>query len=186
MADSDRPPAAIVAEGLRRERQRAGITLTDLAHRAGIGKSTLSELESGAGNPSLETLWALAGALGIAVSRLLEPPKVWVNLIRAGEGPTLRTAASDYSATLLSTSPPGGRRDIYHITAEPGEGRQSDPHLPGMIEHVILSSGRALIGPTATAQTLRPGDYISYPGDQPHIFRALTRGTTAVLIQEST
>jgi transcriptional regulator with XRE-family HTH domain len=56
MVDDDRRPSAVIAEGLRRERRRVGASLTDLARRAGIGKSTLSELESGAGNPSLETL----------------------------------------------------------------------------------------------------------------------------------
>jgi hypothetical protein len=31
---------------------------------------------------------------------------------------------------------------------------------------------------------LGPGDYISYPGDAPHIFRALAPDTTAVLVME--
>lgn len=186
MTEPSRPPAAMVAEGLRRERQRTGTTLSELARRAGIGKSTLSELESGAGNPSLETLWALAVALDIPVSRLLEAPKSQINLIRAGDGPTLANATSEYRASLLNTSPTSGRRDIYRVVAEPGEGRQSDPHMPGTIEHVVLSSGRALVGPAQEPETLRSGDYISYPGDQPHTFRALIKGTTAVLIQEHT
>jgi hypothetical protein len=87
---------------------------------------------------------------------------------------------------LLNTSPTSGRRDIYRIVAEPGEGRQSDPPMPGTVGHVVLSSGRAVVGPAEEPETLRPGDYISYPGDQPHTFRALVRGTTAVLIQEHT
>lgn len=183
---SDQTPAKLIAAALRRERTRSGATLTDLARRAGIGKSTLSELESGTGNPSLETMWALAAALGIPVSRLLDPPAIRVNLVRAGQGPTLATRAADYRATLLDAASPSGRRDIYRITAEPGQGRQSEPHLPGSIEHVILGTGRALVGPAANPETLEPGDYISYPGDQAHTFRALARGTTAVLIQENT
>lgn len=186
MDDAAATPSATVAAGLRRERQRAGLTLTDLARRAGIGKSTLSELESGTGNPSLETLWSLAGALAIPVSRLLEPPPLHITLIRAGDGPTLAAATADYRATLLSSSPPGGRRDLYRITAEPGADRQSAPHMPGIIEHVVLATGRALVGPSTQPETLEPGDYLAYPGDQPHTFRALLPGTTAVLIQENT
>lgn len=179
-------PAAVVAAGLRRERNRAGITLTELARRAGIGKSTLSELESGTGNPSLETLWALADALDMPVSSLLDLPRTPVRLIRADEGPTVIADTAYYSATLLSTVPLSGRRDLYRILAEPGEPRHSDPHLPGLVEHVVLSSGRALVGLASNPETLRPGDYLSYPGDQPHIFQALTPHTTAVLIQEMT
>ncbi|MEX5265831.1 hypothetical protein RF640_17590 [Kocuria sp. CPCC 205231] len=53
-----------------------------------------------------------------------------------------------------------------------------------MIEHLVLSTGRALIGPAEAPAELGPGDYISYPGDVPHTFQALEPGTTAVLILE--
>ncbi|MDU4095336.1 MAG: transcriptional regulator, partial [Pantoea sp.] len=35
-------PITIIAEGLIRERQRAGLSLAEVARRAGIAKSTLS------------------------------------------------------------------------------------------------------------------------------------------------
>jgi transcriptional regulator with XRE-family HTH domain len=175
----------VIAESLRRERQRAGISLSDLARRAGIGKSTLSQLESGTGNPNLETLWALGGALGIPVSRLLSPPAARVTVLRAGEGPTIEALQSRYRATLIATFPAGGRRDLYRITAEPGEPRESGPHMAGLSERVVLCTGRALVGPTVGPVELRPGDYISYPGDEWHVFRALAPGTSAVLVQES-
>src|SRR5256885_15741486 len=67
-------PIAVIAASIRRERERAGLSLSELAKRAGIAKSTLSQLESGLGNPSVETLWALGGALGVPFSRLGDPP----------------------------------------------------------------------------------------------------------------
>lgn len=179
-----RQPADVIAAALRRERQRTGMSLSEIARRAGIGKSTLSQLESGTGNPGLETVWALAMALDVPVSRLLDPPAAAVNVIRAGEGPTLTARQAEYHATLLAPCPPQARRDVYRITAEPGAGRQSAPHQAGAVEHVVLCTGRALVGPTGDPRTLRPGDYLSYPGDAPHLFRALRAGTSAVLVQE--
>jgi hypothetical protein len=32
--------------------------------------------------------------------------------------------------------------------AEPGAARESEPHMPGVVEHVVLCSGRARIGLT--------------------------------------
>jgi len=32
---------------------------------------------------------------------------------------------------------------------------------------------------------LLPGDYVTYPGDAPHVFRALELDTAAVLVMES-
>lgn len=177
-------PLAVIAQSLRRERGRTGLSLTELARRAGIAKSTLSQLESGTGNPSVETLWALSVALDVPFSRLVEPPIASVEVIRAGEGPTVFSERSNYLATLLSSCPPNARRDLYLISAEPGQPRVSDPHSPGVVEHVVLSAGKALVGLTDGPVQLEPGDYLRYPGDLPHVFRALTAGTRAVMLSE--
>jgi len=174
----------IIAASLRRERRRSGQSLTEVARTAGIAKSTLSQLESGVGNPSLETLWALCTALDVPFSRLLDPPRPLVQVIRAGEGPTIKAAQADYRATLVASCPPGARRDIYCIVVEPGHERVSDPHSRGVVEHVVLSSGKALVGLVDEPVELLPGDYIAYPGDLPHIFHALEPGTRAVLVSE--
>ena len=75
-------PLEVIAASLRRERGRSGLSLTEVARRAGIAKSTLSQLESGTGNPSLETLWAICVALDAPFSRLLDPPRPHVQVIR--------------------------------------------------------------------------------------------------------
>ncbi|WP_206664118.1 helix-turn-helix domain-containing protein [Thermomonospora catenispora] len=178
------PPLDLIAAAIRRERERAGLSLTELARRSGLAKSTLSQLESGSGNPSVETLWALSVALDIPVSRLIDPPRPEVRVIRAGEGPAVRSERAGYTATLLASCPPGARRDVYRIDARPGEARESRPHQPGTVEHLIVGTGRALAGPADEPVELGPGDYIAYPGDVAHVFRALAPGTMAVIVME--
>lgn len=177
-------PLEVIAASLQRERRRTGLSLAETARRAGIAKSTLSQLESGTGNPSIETLWALSVTLDVPFSRLVDPPRPKVQVIRAGEGPAVASEQADYVATLLASCPPHARRDIYLITHQPGAPRTSDPHMPGVVEHVVLSAGRALVGVAGDPVELHPGDYIAYPGDLPHVFEALTPGTTAVLVSE--
>src|SRR4029453_17102289 len=43
-ADTTRAPLAVIASSLQRERRRAGLSLAEVARRAGIAKSTLSQL----------------------------------------------------------------------------------------------------------------------------------------------
>lgn len=155
-----------------------------MAKRAGIAKSTLSQLEAASGNPSVETLWALGVALGVPFSALVEPPAPAVQVIRAGEGPTVHSERAAYAATLLSASPPGARRDIYHVRVEPGSARDSDPHIPGTLEHLIVSTGRLAAGPRGETVELGPGDYLSYRGDVPHAYEALVPATTFVLVMQ--
>jgi transcriptional regulator with XRE-family HTH domain len=175
---------ATVAMSLRRERARAGISLTELARRAGVAKSTLSQLEAGSGNPSLETLWALGVALGVPLSRLVDPPKRGVQVIRAEEGAAMRTEGAEYSAVLLAACPPGARRDIYRVRAQPGSPYVARPHVPGTMEHLVLGAGRVLAGPAGETVELGPGDYLAYPGDVPHVFDALEPDSSGVIVME--
>lgn len=183
-ASGSRPSAAAIAAALRRERRRTGLSLSEVARRAEIGKSTLSQLEAGTGNPSLETLWALCTALGIPFSRLFDSPRPSVQVLRAGEGPIIAATQADYQAALVAICPPGARRDVFIIRAEPGSQRTSAPHMPGVVEHVVLCAGSALVGLTEDPVRLAPGDYIAYPADVPHVFRALEPGTWGVLVSE--
>src|SRR5258708_6531275 len=56
----------------RRVRESQDLTLTDVATSAGISAGMLSRLETGHVTPSLETLVALAGALGVRPALLLQ------------------------------------------------------------------------------------------------------------------
>src|SRR5829696_173690 len=82
-------PLTTIAAALRRERERTGLSLSELAKRAGIAKSTLSQLEAATGNPSVETLWALGVALGIPFSRLVQPETTQIRVVRGGQGPVV-------------------------------------------------------------------------------------------------
>lgn len=175
---------AVVGAAVRRERQRAGLSASELARAAGLAKSTLSQLEAGSGNPAIETLWLLANALGVSVATLLEAPRAEVEVIRAGEGPSTRSDHADYLARLLSAAGPGTRRDLYVIEAEPGSPHLSPGHGPGTREHVVVMRGRARLGPQGSEVELAAGDYAAYPGDVPHAFEALEPDTRAVLIIE--
>ena len=177
-------PLDVISASLRRERERHGISLAELARRANLAKSTLSQLEAGAGNPSIETLWALAVALDVPFSRLVDPPEEPIQVIRAGEGNVLHSDHAPFAAVLLSACPPGARRDIHVMTAEPGGARDAHAHIPGTTEHIVVMAGRWRAGPIGAEVELRAGDYVRFPGDRAHSYEALERDSRAVLVME--
>ncbi|MEU0006612.1 XRE family transcriptional regulator [Streptomyces sp. NPDC006314] len=181
-----RLPMEWIAASLKRERTRAGLSLSELAKRAGIAKSTLSQLEAASGNPSVETIWALGVALGVPFSVLVEQPTPSVQVIRVGQGPAVASEQATFVGTLLSASPPGARRDIYQVRAEPGSARVAEPHIPGTVEHLIVGTGRVKAGPAGEEAELNPGDYMTYRGDVAHSYEALAPGTTFVLVMQHT
>ena len=65
----DRVIAGKVIRKLRREK---GITQEALSGLSGIARSYLAMIETGAKTANVETLWKIAEALGMPLSRLIE------------------------------------------------------------------------------------------------------------------
>jgi transcriptional regulator with XRE-family HTH domain len=61
-----------LADSLRRLRERAGLSQTEMARHLGISQPTLNRLENAAQNTTLKTLGALCRALRCAVGDLFE------------------------------------------------------------------------------------------------------------------
>lgn len=178
------PPLRAIADAVRRERTRRELSLGELARRAGLSKSTLSQVESGAGNPSVETLWALAVALGVPFARLVETPAQPVRVVRFGHAAPLTSESAPFTSALLSACPPGARRDLHLVTGEPGAAREAHAHIPGTVEHMLVTAGRWVAGPEGEQVELGPGDYACFPGDRPHTYTALVEGSAAMLVME--
>lgn len=174
----------VVAAAVREHRERAVMSLSELATAAGVAKSTLSQLEAGKANPSIETLWAIAKALGVPFGRLIEPPTPDVRVIRPGEGVQVQSEASPYVAELLLTASRRGSFELYRLEAHPGPSRAAEPHTRGVVEHVLVLHGRMRVGPADHTVELGPGELASFPGDTPHRYETLEAGTQALLVMD--
>jgi len=178
-------PITLIAKAIQRERLKADMSLSALAKTAGLAKSTLSQLEAGQGNPSVETLWAIASALNIPFSFLFETGTTDKTLIRAGEGDPVASEAAGFTAVLLANCPPGRRRDLYRTSLSGGALRSAEPHPAGTIEHVFVAKGEIRVGPAEEPETLSEGDYFRFPGDIAHSYEVLSEEAVILLVMES-
>jgi transcriptional regulator with XRE-family HTH domain len=63
---------ARLGRAIKAERSALGISQEELAYRAGLHRTYVSDVERGARNPSLESVEKLAQALGLSVPTLFE------------------------------------------------------------------------------------------------------------------
>jgi transcriptional regulator with XRE-family HTH domain len=163
-----------VAANIRALRLDAGLTLADLAGAAGLGKSTLAQLESGKANPSVETLWAIAAALKVPFARVVEERRSALRVVRAREVPPMHSAeAPGWAGRLLAASHGRGTFDLYTLDLDEGTVRHADPHHAGVVEHLIVVVGRLRAGPATGPADLEAGDLVTFAADVPHLYEAL-------------
>jgi transcriptional regulator with XRE-family HTH domain len=158
-----------VATNIRRLRTQAGLTLVELAADAGLGKSTLAQLESGKGNPSVETLWAIAAALRVPFGRIVEEEAPALRIVRASEQPALRSTEAEQVGRLLTASHRRGTFELYAMDIG-AQARHADAHHAGVIEHLLVVEGALRVGPADGPVDLQAGDLVTFPGDVPHVY----------------
>jgi transcriptional regulator with XRE-family HTH domain len=163
-----------VAVNLQKWRLRRGISVSALARAADVSKSTISELERHNGNPSLETLWAIARALEIPLGFLFTDydTGTGIRIVRK-DGASVAFEQPGYISQLLAGWEVDGEIELYITTMEADARRASDSHGAGVIEHALVVDGSVEIGIGDESVELAAGDLISFPADQPHRYRAV-------------
>ncbi|WP_405148193.1 helix-turn-helix domain-containing protein [Sphaerisporangium sp. NBC_01403] len=145
---------------IRRLRQERGISLSELARRAGVGKATLSGLENGTRNPTLETLWAVTAQLGVPLAVALGPNPLIQGTAVHG---VLLHVFQDEAVTY----------ELYRLVVRAGGTQISPAHHQGVTEHITVFSGTLQAGPVDSPLLAGPGEHITWPSDVQHSYAAI-------------
>ncbi|MEV6347668.1 XRE family transcriptional regulator [Actinoplanes sp. NPDC051851] len=179
-ADPTSEAGLAVGQRVRRLRLAQGTSLSALARAAGIGKATLSGLEHGTRNATLETLHAVAGVLGVPVTALLlepgAPPAQMAEVRGSAVTPRLLTVFHE----------PGVTFELLTIRVRPGVLQRSPAHAPGVTEHLTTIQGVLRAGRADAPAIVRPGEHHAWQADTAHVYEALgDEEATAVLLIRS-
>ncbi|WP_214414428.1 helix-turn-helix domain-containing protein [Sphaerisporangium fuscum] len=169
--DRGRPPASSAAAAagaqIQRRRRQRGMSQAELVRRTGLSKGTLSQLEAGLGNPTIDTLDAIAVALAVPLTDLLtrdsDPGTVHL--------PSTAAAHDQPTRELLRRISGGHSLELWRLRIPAHLSIDGVPHAPGTIEHLLIASGRLLAGPADDLRRLQTGDMLAFAGDTPHAYR---------------
>lgn len=169
----------VLGRNVRRIRQERQLSLGALAQRTGLAKQTLANLESGQGNPTVQTLFAVSKALSVGVN--------W--LVTAWDSPVLVRRAGDAEWADVGA----GRRRILDQIYGTGQvdtallelthtRHVADALSPGTLHHAYVMAGEVLAGPVEDIHELGPGDFIRFAGDVPHVLRSASSTAVAHVV----
>src|SRR5919205_4055728 len=150
---------AEVGPRLRRIRERRGVTLTALAARTGISKSTLSRLESGQRRPSLELLLPLAETYHLPLDELVGAPSVGDPRIRTR--PRTRNGRLVFPLTQQSSG-----MAVWKVVIPPERERSRRTHDGYEWLYVLSGELRLILGEHDI--TMRAGEVAEFDTRLPH------------------
>ncbi|MFK0119831.1 helix-turn-helix domain-containing protein [Streptomyces sp. NPDC090994] len=163
-----------MARNVRLLRDQRGMSLAELARQAGVAKQTLSTLEQGLGNPTLDTLFAVAAALGVPMTRLVAEHEQMMLVLRGDQG--VWRDHGGHQARALDHVYGSGVIENYVmriIQTRDGSAGASAAHPVGTLEHLYVISGRVRVGPVESPTVLDAGDFARFPADRPHVYESL-------------
>jgi transcriptional regulator with XRE-family HTH domain len=162
---------------LRRFREKINKKQGEVAHKAGISTSMLSQIERGAVAPSIDTLVAVCMALELDVADLFRRISPESPLRIHHRGKRLFTAARGVRFEQLSRSADASLpAEMLLLEIAPGKQAGVSDHGHEGVEMGYVLSGNATLVVNGTEYELSEGDSVSYNSHLPH--KLLNRGTT--------
>lgn len=174
-----------LAHNLTDLRQRRNLTQDALAKLVGLPRSTIANLESGEGNPSLSNLARLSSSLQIPIENLLTPKRAVCKLIIAADVPIQERAQGQVKIyKLLPDNLPN--MDIDRIEIQPGGQMKGIPHPAGTKEYFHCLQGEMTVSVLGNQYVVKKGDVLAFPGETNHLYlnkgKALAVGVSVVAL----
>lgn len=155
--DEDDRALAARLESLRRQH---GLSLEEVAIKAGISRATISRIERGETSPTASVLGKLCAAYGLTMSRLLaaieeDAPR----LIRRAEALVWRDPETGFERTTVSPPAKGYATELaWGELPAKADIRYDVPPVAGMEQHFLIFDGSLHVEIGGESYNLEQGD----------------------------
>jgi transcriptional regulator with XRE-family HTH domain len=174
-----------LGERIKALRAERALQQRQLAEKAGLTPSMLSQIESGRLTPSLHTLGRLAGALGIPIASLFEQgPQGRLHVSRKSDYPVVSFDGSSEKWHVLGAGLFQGKiRAVVSTLGPRAKGVKTEKVIldPGQMKLLYVVEGKVALHYNGGTHTLEAGDSAYLDGGSPHGWENLGPKTAKVL-----
>jgi transcriptional regulator with XRE-family HTH domain len=169
-------------EKIRVVRERRSLTLREVAEKAGVSESLVSQIERNKVSPAIDTLLALADALDIDLEYLFADYRRdrSVHIVRKNERGSFFKPGLLYERLAQVEGQNQAGIEAYVITIEPGAKTSGGEYGHQGWELGLVESGRAELTVGNQTHRLKPGDSVSFRSDFPHVLTNIGKDTLKV------
>ena len=162
---------AVLAENLRRMRENRRLSLDAVARLTGVSKSMLGQIERGEVNPTVSTMWKIAGGLKVNFTALFQREQERAEELDIGSITPLLEDEGRYRDYPLFTTGDGRPFEILYIEIDPGSGLEAEPHPEGTQEFITVHSGAVEVYVDGETHCAAPNRALRFTADRPHGYK---------------
>jgi transcriptional regulator with XRE-family HTH domain len=158
----------LLGRRVRRVREERSLSLKQLAERALVSESFISQVERGVANPSVASLRRIAEALGTSIGALFDGRDTSGVVVRVGDRARLVHPRRKWRDFLL-TPQSAKRLQVILSVIEPGEGCGNEQYTHDSDEEcVVVLKGRLEFRVENESYVLEEGDSLTFESRLPH------------------
>lgn len=162
-----------VGENLKRLRLEKEWSLDKAAKATGVSKAMLGQIERGESSPTVAKLWQIASGFNVSFSSFIDPcsSSELTSLFRDADELRREDYNQGFLVSLLFPFEPTLGFEVYELTLVPGYQHLSEPHNPGVSEHILCISGEMAVFFDDSWHKLRAGQAVRFNANQSHGYK---------------
>ena len=170
-----------VGANLHRLRVKRGLSLERLAQASGVSRAMLGQIELHQSTPTINILWKITRALNVPFSALISQPSAGrAKVLPVARMKILTSRDGKFSSRALFPFDQPRKAEFYELRLAPHASELAEPHLPGTVENLVVTTGALEVRVGEERHRLATGDAIQFEADVPHEYHN-TGGREAVM-----
>lgn len=159
-----------LAHNLTYLRKVRGLSQDQLAKLSGVPRTTISNIESGSGNPTLSNLIKISGTLQVSLEELMSDSKHEIKLFKESDLVSIKKGIGNIVAIKKLLPDKISGLEIELLEFEPAAKFKGSPHVSSTKEYLYCHQGEVILTIENESYHLKKGDLIAFKGDVKHSY----------------
>lgn len=160
----------VIAINLKALRSERNLTLGQLAKISGVSKTMLSDIEKGDSNPTINTIWKIAGGLNIPYTRLMEEIESETMVVRKSSVAVQTDESEHYRIHCYFKNTPLRNFEFFQVELDAHSENETTGHLEKTQEYIYVVQGGLVLRTELEEYTLQAGDALVFDASVRHTY----------------
>lgn len=174
--------SSIIAENLKRLRLERNLSLGQLAQLSNVSKVMLSQIEKGATNPTINTIWKIAKGLSVPYTLLIDEHESQTSVLKKSETKEQITEDGKYRVYCYYGDTPHRNFELFLLELDLGSKYISIGHTEKSEEYITVIEGELLLSTNNKDYLVKKEDSICFSSANPHTYKSCGKDTLKAIV----